>query len=382
MNVSKVQQMVGAVALSLAIAQAAAGCASSDDGVVAEGAADGQTVDDGEAAGSESSPSGQETSEGGAGGEAADGEGSATGGATTSRGDHLVATSIVGDPQEISTNQTKPDADRGMLTVDQAYTTDTFEDFEPPSNGSTFLVIEYGLQFTTRTTYGLDDTAFRLHIADETYETFHRIDVDGRFPGGINWDVVFEVPDGSTQVQLEAGIPAGTTGGLTATYDITLAPGDLSAVPGQGTGTVEADVAATSIEGGAQQTVGSFTANSGREVTVEPLAATITGRSGEVFAGDGMKVVAVDLKVSGVEWDFDFSTVRLRADGEWYQARVAGSVNDDFEDAVPFEVPREASEFLLEVGAPMTQVADNGFPLIDGVPDVAATWSIVFPPGS
>ena len=301
------------------------------------------------------------TATGSAEGSASDADsGSATGSAEGSTVATLsgVAAEVTGGPAEMSTDLGRPADARGFLAVDSAYSTDLFEarndlsDDIRPTAGNTLVVIDYQLYWNPGGNFF--DEAVRLIVDGTTYSPAHHINELGGIGEVLNWVMVFEVPAGVTEAHLEAGVPEGTAGGVTAGFDLRFDPS--LPLPEQASGPVTP--AEGTVSGGPAPAILN-TDYFGGEATVSVDAVRITDRSGEVFASEGTQLVEADVTLVGTEGgrgNVMGPAFRLRADDEWYSMAV--NINDimefgqTFEYTLVFEVPIGASEYQLEVGAP------------------------------
>ena len=371
-----------ALAVAVLVFAAAAGCGSDDDAVgeapieivtVPLGdETDGQPSSDGADQDGSADPD-QPVSDGdGAGGTGDDGaagdQEAAEGGAddaATGPGDDVVApaadaegtATLVSDDTVMST---LPPGATGIaatadLTIDRVYTTTSYGDEIEAAAGEKLLVVEYQLLGRGRGNFHLD--VFRLSIDGAPYSP---VDSGGgplvKAGRVVNSEIAFAVPADATSFTLEGGVPLDAREGRTTVFAIDLGPATTpDPQPAIGNDEVEALTATVEppTEGPLTMIGGAFD-RTGR-VSIE--GASLATTAGDTRAFPTTMFVRVDyLVVPDARENFSTNSLRLEADGEWFSPidddLIPADAGENIRGTVVFEVPRSATELILEAGAP------------------------------
>lgn len=286
---------------------------------------------------------------------------------------------IAGEPAEMSTDLTFPEDDRGVLNVNAARSAARNGE-RVAAAGNKLVIVDYEVYYTKIS--NLFTNAFRLTTGGQSFEPLDNINELGTFGQILNSRLVFEVPAEADDLVLEGGLPAGTPGGLTATFELIFGadsgqPADLDGSDG---GLVE-DATVTSVVGDASVIATDISDTERAVLSVEN--AKVTGRDGDYFAHEGTKLVIVDFVLSDFESFgniFD-NAFRLQADDEWYSPlnsiNETGNVGETLTSRVVFEVPRATGAFLFEAGPPAILMRLDGFP-DQSTENPSASWELVF----
>ncbi|MGF1596096.1 MAG: hypothetical protein ACFCVK_04065 [Acidimicrobiales bacterium] len=372
MNARSTMNLV--VAATMLAGPVLVGCGGDGNADASSGAASGQATGEatGEASGaapagaasgvatggadaSDGATSGRDASGSAAGSGSADssadgGTGTGIASATAPAPGDLVVATVVGGLAEASTDVNDAANDRGVIAVDGARLATTLGD-HTAAEGNVIVAVDYQV-FGFRPG-NIFDSAFRLLVDGEAFSPVDNLNALAGLGEVLNDTLYFEIPAGHPEIDLEVGLPAGTAGGLTATFGLAFASDPAAAATVAGG--VADDVELT-VDGG-PTSVGIDVARA-IPATVTVTGARSTGRSGDLFAGETTKLVVVDVTVDEVGQPanlFD-SAFRLRAAGEWYSPRnnvnVLARPGESYQETLVFEVPRQADGLALEAGPP------------------------------
>lgn len=227
--------------------------------------------------------------------------------------------------------------------------------------------------------WGIDDgrvdtAMFRLETEDEVVPSLVRFNDRLDFGGVINTQVVFEVDESATVVNVIGGVSNDAVDGFQSGFKATLTPIDPAA-PAPEVGYTDADIerSATAIRLTSPSSLMSLDLDSrskgAAELTVH--AARTTNRIDADGAGPDHKFLIIDYQLLIVDGNNLFEEAfRLEAGGELYPPLV--NLNENRGDGgvlnseLVFRVPREIFEFELRGGVPAS--SDDG---------VRATYEII-----
>lgn len=282
------------------------------------------------------------------------------------------AITLVGDDKRMSTNPKDLTRGWGLLDVDRASTTASY-DGQGATVGFKLLVVDY--QVLGGDSGNFFDQAIRAIADGEVYPNLVGVnEISG--PGWVfNSTAVFEIPETATEVRFEAGAPEGERDGFTAGYDLALSPAAEVDDP-----TAELSAPAierrsdeiTLVSSGAVMTTNTKTPDRGSgTLTIDEVRTS--SRIDAVAAGSGRKFVIFDYQVASLSsGNFFQDAFRLEAAGEWYSplTRINEIVGPGvvINSEVVFEVPAEADGLVLEAGFP-TRLGQEG---------LTATFEITF----
>lgn len=313
---------------------------------------------------------------------AAEGEEAQTGGTVVQQLDVLAtgAVTLASPSNLFSIDPNKPNVGLAQITIDRVHSASALET-TVAAVGDKLVVVDYRVQIPPEVIAAPITTDFMQALVDGTAYSPSAPLNEFLMAGDIlNATAVFAVPVETEQFQLEIGPPSGSTQGLTAVYDVAMAP-DLAAtahIEAQAAvddATIVAQVESVDLvegNGSIAPNVRQVDQGTGQLTVLNVESVQVAGNN---VAGALEKFVVADVQFlldNGVAVTLVNSTYRLEANGELY-----GPVNavNEFvlegeasQHQVIFRVPRTAVDLVLQAGA-----------LPDTAGGVASSWAIKLP---